>query len=304
MQKDIPLLEGERVVWKSRIGGTTGWGTGVQLLFVFGGMQILGMLMMVPIIDNLLVSIAAYLGLAAAAALGVGWLVFRYRPVFYLSDRHLIRRRFLRAPEITPIEKIRDVRRYIARYYTRYGMREITTNRLILSFPDRNDQLFGPVHDVTGLVDLLNYAVLNHHVDLRALPTVDGSPATAEVRTDLFFALVTASGGMAYGPLFIGPSRLIRFTETLPKTMEQQLLTLIAAPTDPPEIELTVQKLSRRSDAGYVLVVDLAETALKLEGGTLFVTLPKRVQEIDLKAQDADRLGKYLASKRKAHPMR
>ena len=53
-----------------------------------------------------------------------------------------------------------------------------------------------------------------------------------------------------------------------------------------------------------VLVVDLAETGLQIDGTTLKVTLPKRVQEIDLKAQDAERLTRYLASKRKAHPMR
>lgn len=152
--------------------------------------------------------------------------------------------------------------------------------------------------DFEGFWDFLHHGVLARDVDLTALAPLDGAPPPAEKREDLLFVLHTRTGGEAYGPLFIGPTRLIRFTEPLPRLLESTLLTVLASPQSAEQIEPQLGHLIRHPKAGHSLVLELTATPLRVEGTTLLAEREERDEEIELAARDAERAARFLAARK------
>jgi hypothetical protein len=301
---DLKLLPGERLVFCSRAGGAAGYSQLIHIVGIFTFLQMLGTLMMVILTGPAAMGVSSWATLLVAVTLGALWLRHRIRPAFFLSDRRLFQRRMIGGVESFPLEKIRGCQRYIARYWGRYGTREVMTSRLVLRFSEGPDVLFGPVRAVGQLADLVQGGVIERFVDLRALPALDGDPAPAEARGDLFFSLFTATDGATYGPIFIGPTTLLRFTEELSTWLSSQLLTLVAAQARPEEIEEQVLRLSRHPDAGHVTILEIGEVRLHMEGDTLVVLMEGHDKQIELRPRDAARAAKYLLTQRPVHPMR
>src|SRR5262249_53180733 len=151
---------------------------------------------------------------------------------------------------------------------------------------------FGPVKKVEDLAELLHSGVLARYVDLRALPSVDGSPAPAEVRGDLFLAMQTETGGMTYGPLFLGPEKLLRFTDELPEGLKNQLFTLVSQDARPEEIEEQLLRLARHPGARHSTILELGNVKMTITGNALSVQMAERTDVIEMPPRDAERAAK------------
>lgn len=163
---------------------------------------------------------------------------------------------------------------------------------------------FGPVLDFEGVWDLIHYGVLTNTINLSALPALDGGAAPAEKRNDLLLLASTKTDGDEYGPLFIGPTKIIRFTEKLPHLLQSILWTVAASENTPEEMEHHLQQLVRHPQSGHsnVWERDLCNAVVK--GNTLELTTPERVIEMELRPADVTRTAAFVRAWRPAHPMR
>ena len=250
-----PLAEGESINGSSPPGRIVHLRPGNDPRFVMGmffaSFYALGMVITVGVMAGRL----AMGGLLLAVVLAfIGWRRLRAQPAYFLTTHRLYERSLFGGPRVIPLDQITRCHRYLNRVRTRYGgIEELPTDAVVLTFGSGGELRFGPVKDYDGLWDLVQNGVLAKSVDLHALPSLDGTPAPAEGREDLFLALHTRKGAETYGPLFIGPTKLIHFTEPLPRLLEGIFLTVLASPASPEQIEPQLAGLVRHPQAGHSL---------------------------------------------------
>lgn len=295
----IDLVDGEYLIWSSpRSVKTEIVPQQAVGIFIIGFHVCIGMIV--------LVAFTGWPGFAATIATAVGLVLvvrwFRNRPAFFMTNKHLFDAGILFKQKI-PLQSIQGCERYVAEIRTRYGMQRIATDKLVLLSAGQS-VMFGPVRDFEGIWELIHHGVLTSTIQISALPSLDGTPASGEKRTDILFLLSTKTDGDEYGPLFIGPTKIIRFTEKLPSLLERILLTVAAAENTPEEMEHHLQQLVRHPLAGHSNTWERDLCNAAIQGNTLTLTTPERTITMDLRPGDVTRAAAFVRLWRPVHPMR
>ncbi len=224
------------------------------------------------------------------------------RPVFFMTNKHLIDAGIFFKQKI-PLASIRGCKRHVQEVRTRFGFERILTDKVQL-LTGGQTVTFGPVLDFEALWELIHHAVLGNTIQISALPALDGSPAPAEKRNDVLFILSTKTEGDVYGPLLIGPTKIIRFTEKLPSLLERILLTVAAEQISAYEMEAYMLQLVKHPHARHSTVIERDMTAASIQGNELALTTPERVIKMELRPGDVTRTAAFVRMWRPAHPMR
>lgn len=295
----IPLAEGEYIIWSSPRSKTKAISGRMAVgIFFIGFYVFISLVMLVAFTGwpGFIVSALAFVGIV----LFIRW--YRNRPAFFMTNKHLIDAGVIFKQKV-PLASIRGCERYVQEVYTRYGVERVLTDKVLL-LTGGQTITFGPPLDFDGLWELIHHGVLTPTIQISALPSLDGELCPAERRTDVLFLLSSKTDGDEYGPLFIGPSKIIRFTEKLPSMLERILLTVAAASNTPDELEHHVQQLVKHPHAGHSLTFDREMTAASVDGATLTLTAPERVIKMDVRPGDVTRTAAFVRMWRPAHPMR
>lgn len=307
------LEQGERLVWQSKAGGTAGYNQLVVLAAVlilfFGGSSLcslpmvffaardLGIAEVLTGLVNTLVCAGPMVVLIAI------WAIPRFRPSLFLTDRALVQRKLIGGYERHPLNEVAAAERYVAVYHGRYGPRQVVTDRLaiVLQSSTGNRQvLFGPTKDADHLLGLIHNGVMRDWVDLSLLPSVDGAPAAAESQGQFFVCAKSSDDGFDYGPLFIGPRRIVRFTEVLGGDILGRLYTTLGRAPGPGDAEQAVTEILQNPSAGHYLELPREGTHTALDGNRLTLRGPESTHHVELPPRDADRLRDYLTLSRRA----
>ena len=301
MSFGLPLLPGERVLWAGMRGQPTrlpGGAMGCRVAYAYMLLIGFGTLCLVPMIAIRQTRIPALVGIAAIAAAAFAYRRYSQRPAIFVTDRRVMERTIFGVSGVS-IEEIRGYHRRIDKYRDRYGnVTEVATNIVVLVAQHGGVRSIGPVVDYDELTGLLD-GLISRDIDPSKMRGIEGaSPAAAEKREDLFVAVRNRTDGDAYGPLIIGPRGLVRFTERLPIGLEGQLLTTLAQPEAPEDLEARVVFLSRRPDAGHALLLDLSTAELGMDSTSLRVKTPERTLMIQLDDADALRARRVLQARR------
>lgn len=241
--------------------------------------------------------LAAAVGVALGAKLVIRW--FR-RPRYFLTT-HYFRISGWLLSRTFPLAWLTRVDRHQQVVQNAFGSETVDSGKLVLTFSNGVQVIVAP-EDREGLWDLLYGAVLSRSLDLAALPGLDGSAGSAELRPDLFVAKTTFTDGDRYGPLLVGPTRVIRFTEPLPTTLQARLFALIASATNGEAIEALVEtQLARHPDAGHSVVLKRSETSLEFAANTLTIASQGQSKVIALAPADAARCAAFFAPARSAY---
>ncbi|MFO0759635.1 MAG: hypothetical protein U0359_24290 [Byssovorax sp.] len=294
---------GERIIVQSKRGGPAGYGGLMWLGILFGGSQVLGALMFVPMMMS---SDAASPGaqmwimtLLTLVIFGVflgRWILLRTRPAYVITDRRLIGRRLFLPPVAVPLEDVAGAVRVLVQY-TRYGrvVNELLTHRVGIARRSGGMFRIGPIADVDELVSLLQ-GVAHGHIDCKALPDAEGGLAAAEARTDLFYAQKTLTGGLPRGPLFVGPTKVIGFAENFLQMRQYQVLTMVGATRPAEEVEQSVLALAQSDSIGRgrAVIMDREGLTLAVNGAQLALESGEHRVAFNLAEEDAARAAKYL----------
>lgn len=313
-----PLEPGEKVVWQSRGGGPAGWSTWVYVVATLVGLHLCGALAGIPI---LLAAAGAGVGEPSAAATGdgVGWMAAipsllctlvsvgfvgaglfvairpRLRPSYFLTPTRLLAAKIWGGFESWPLARVREARQYVAVYHGRYGeRREVVTNRVELVLDSGAVVRFGPVADVQGFLDLFEHAIATRWIELSALPEIDGALAPGEARGDVLFVARTSTAAMPYGPLFVGPTKVLRFTEVPEAHLLGRLYSLLARPGSAAEAEELVLSTARTGNLGHFVEVERDACRPSVDGTTISLRLGERVEPVAVSQRDADRARAFL----------
>lgn len=306
MVDGLKLEAGERIIFQSKRGGSAGYGGLMWLLILFGGSQICGALMIIPILVGgtsegkgegatqmvVMSVITLVVGLAAVGR----WILLKVRPSYFITDRRLIARRLFLLPVAIELENVASAARVLVQY-TRYGtvVNELLTHRVAVGFHSGGARRFGPIKDADEFTSLLQ-SVAHKVVDCKALPDVNGGLAAAEARSDLFFAQTTQAGGAPRGPLFVGPTKVIAFAEVFFATRLHQVLTIAGASRTPEEVEQSILALAQSAEfgRGRSVVMDREGLHLGMQGNQLLLTSGDNKVAFDLAPPDAERATKYV----------
>lgn len=300
----MPLEEGERVVWEGRQTGVTGASTLWWLGAVAAGFGVLGLFTLPMLLfaglgaaELIVVTVQQLACAAPGIAMALWWLVPRRRVSLALTNQRLLSCSPTGAWSSVWFRQLKAAERYVAVYQSRHGPREVVTDRLQLSVGPQQ-VLWGPTKDADFLLDLLEHAVLSgtRWIDLAMLPDLRGRPAPAETRTDAFVCASSRTQGDLYGPLFIGPTKIVRITETLSGELLGRLYTLLGDPAQDPVAAL--EKVLSHPATGHFTVLDRAKVRPLLDRNRLEVRGEGAEMTADLSTHDADRLRTFLAAKR------
>lgn len=293
----VLLSPGERLVWcsKRRFQPIYSQGQVVGLVMV----SIFLMLLAVPV-AILLFAIAPWLLLLGLLGVGLTTLLLARwyrRPAYYLTTQHFIVASGL-VPRVFELASLTHCTRHQQVVHSRFGRETIETGKLVLRFANGAQPVIAP-QDRDGLWDLLYQGVFSRSIQLGALPALDGTPGAGELRVDLFLAKTTFTEGDTYGPLLIGPTKVIRFTERLPTALTARLYTLAATGTNGEAIEGQIEaELVRHPDAGHTLVLKRAETTLSFANDKLTVSSNGPEKVIEFEPADASRCAQFFAPTR------
>ncbi len=235
-------------------------------------------------------------GLAGAA----GYVVIRprLRPSYFLTPKRVIAHKLFGGEESWALSNVREMRQYIAVYRGRYGsVQEVATNRVQIKLASNAWVTVGPIADMQGLLDLYEHAIGTRWIELDALPAVGGALAPGESRADLLFIGRTKTTGMSYGPLFVGPTRIVRFTEVLEAHQLGRLYTVLGREGTPEEIEELIVSTARGGNFGHFVDVARDEARPAVDGRVLSLRLGERAEPIDVSEADADRARRFFAKK-------
>lgn len=295
----IPLADGEYLIWSSPRSRT----------LKAGPRQVVGFSILFFYLFSSLVVLCAFVGwpgfigfvfFVLGIVVSVRW--YQRRTAFFMTNRHLIDAGIIFKQKI-PLSSIRACERYIQETRTRWGVERVQTDKMrILS--GGQTVMFGPVFDFDGIWQLIHHAVLGNAIKISALPSLDGGTAPAEKRTDLLLVVSTKTDGDVYGLLFIGPTKIIRFTDKLPSLLEGILFTVAAAENSAEEMESHMLQLVKHPQAGHATVLDRDMAAASVEGNELALTGAENVIKIELRPADVTRTAAFVRIWRPAHPMR
>jgi hypothetical protein len=295
------LLAGERVVWAGVHGQPSqlpGGAMGCRIAYAWTLLFMLGAMSIVPLMVFPEARIFALLVVVVIVAGVIAWRSYRKRPAIFVTDQRIVERSLFGNTSVG-IAEVRGYYRRVDKYRDRYGnVTEVATNYVVLVSHAGGQRSIGPVLDYDALTGLLD-GLISRDIDPSKMRGLGGSPpAAAESREDIFVAVDNRTEGDAYGPLVIGPRGLVRFTEKLPIALEGQLLTALARPETPEDLEAKVVFLTRRPDAGHALIVDLSSAELGMDSTTLRLKLKDRTVHIQLGDADAMRARKFLQARR------
>jgi hypothetical protein len=306
MNHGPPLLPGERVLWAGLRGqpvrvATARAGLGLayawMLLCFVVGTGAVPLLLFETTRPYMLAAVVAVLALVVAYR----W--HKKRPAIFVTDRRLVDRSLLGTRSVE-LAAIVTCARQVTHLQERYSGRElgqVASNLLVVGDRAGRGTTLGPVLEYDELSSFVS-GVIARDIDPTTMRGLDGAPAAAERREDIFVAVDNRTDGDPYGLLFLGPRGLLRFTSRPSLAIEGMVLTALAAAGPLEELENRVAFLARRPDAGHVLLVDRTRARLRLTGNTLLVTVPEptptapeRTVSIELRAEDAERARRYLA---------
>ncbi len=289
------------MVWAGARGQPTrlpGGAVGCRIAYAWMLIFVIATMSAFPLMAFRETRIPALLGLAAIVAAVLLYRRHRAKPAIFVTDGRVLERTLFGVSGV-PIADIRGYYRRVDKYRDRYGnVEEVATNIVVLVAHHGGTKSIGPVAEYDELTGLLD-GLISRDIDpskMRGLEPV--TPAAAEAREDLFVAVSNHTEGDLYGPLIIGPRGLVRFTEKLPAGLEGQLLTALAQPESPEDLEARAVFLSRRPDAGHVLLVDLSAAELGMDSTSLRVKTAERTLLVQLGDGDAMRARKFLQARR------
>jgi len=152
----------------------------------------------------------------------------------------------------------------------------------------------GPVAELQGILDLFEHAVATRWIDLASLPEIGGALAPGEQRPDVLFVARTSTAAMSYGPLFIGPRQVLRFTEVPEAHQLARLYTLLARPGSAEEAEELMMATARTGHFGHFVEVTREASRPSVDGTTLSLRLGERLEPVVVSARDAERARVFL----------
>lgn len=309
MVDGLTLEPGERIIFQSTLGGPAGYSGWMWLGILFGGSQLCGLLIWVPLMisgessrsgsGNPSQYIMSALTLLICGAALVRWILMRTKLAYFITDKRLIARRLLLTPVAIDLDNVASAARVLVQY-TRYGRvtNELLTHRVAVAFHSGGYRRFGPIKDADEFVSLLQ-GVAQRSIDCKALPDIHGGPPLAEVRSDLFFARTTKTAGAQRGPIFVGPTKVIGFAEPFFGMLLNQALTIAGASRSPHEIEEQMLAMAQSSSFGKGRAVIMEREGLDLvvEGQQLKLTSGDQAVVFELEAEDAVRAAKSYKSR-------
>jgi hypothetical protein len=306
------LRSGERLLWASAASGTVGYSQWVSVLVVLGFFFVIGpisgaasLLSHLALQDTPIAGLAvvpAVIAPVVVIALLIGaWALPRTRLTHFLTSERLISRNLFGGHTEFPLNQIVGIERLVVVYRTRYGVREVVTDRVVIKLDRGRTAYFGPSKQIDRVEDLIDNGVLTRWVDLNTLPAVAlthlPAPSTPAETHDGFFVCPTSrSHGDLYGPLFVGPRVIVRITEELPFHMLGRLYTTLAGAVDGEAAELLLFEVVRKSTTGHFIELPRASTDFAFDGGkvALIGEVGQRV-DLTLSTEEAQRLRTYAA---------
>ncbi len=308
----VSLRSGERLLWASKASGVTGHSQWVGFLAVFGFFFVLGpisggmSLLTHALLDDtpleMLAMLPALLApFAVIALLLVAWALPRTRLSYFLTSERLIYRKLFGGHGEIALRDIRGIRRLVVVYRSRYGTREVITDRVVIELSSGRTETFGPSKEIGRVEDLIDNGVLTRWVDLDTLPAValtdlPAPPTPAETHEGFFVCPTSRSHGDLYGPVFVGPRVIVRITEELPFHMLGRLYTTLAGAVDGEAAELALFEIVRKSTTGHFTELPRASTDLAFDGNKVAL-IGEVGQQLDLtlSPEAAKRLRAYAA---------
>ncbi len=297
MSYGLPLVQGERVLWAGMRGQPArlpGGAAGCRVAYAWMMLMVFGVLGVVPMMAFSATRIPVIVGVVALVGAALAYRSYSRRPAIFVTNGRVLERTLFGVSGVN-IQEIKGYYRRVDKHRDRYGnVTEVATNVVMLVAHGGGVRGIGPAAEYDALTGLLD-GLISRDIDpakMRALEPA--APAAAETREDLFVAVQNRTDGDVYGPLIIGPRGLVRFTERLPIGLEGQLLTVLAQPVTPEELESKTLFLARRPDAGHALILDLSTAQLGMDSTSLRVKTPERTLLIQLEDADAMRARKFL----------
>lgn len=147
--------------------------------------------------------------------------------------------------------------------------------------------LIGPTLDADRLCELLRL-IARGELDPLHLPTIAGKRTPIEERERALIARAHRIDDMVMGPLFIGPTRVLRAVERLPLAIEADLYRAIASTKNAAKAEKAVREVLSGPDAGFVHDLDRAEANPHFDGDTLVILRAGREERIALPDPDRE----------------
>ncbi|MBK8254236.1 MAG: hypothetical protein IPK82_16405 [Polyangiaceae bacterium] len=296
MLHGLKLASDERLLWASQRGQPTRLPSGALgcrmayayvMLFALGGMVALPLLILPA---TRMYTVPATLVIALIA-----YLLYRrsQKPAIFVTDKRLLDRDLFGTKSIE-LANITAYRRLMNKYRDRYGTQyEVATNTVLVGLRSGAVIPVGPVAEYEELTDFLD-GVISRDIHPTTMRSLDGKPAAAEQREDIFLAVENTTEGDVYGPLFIGPHGLVRFTEKFPLALQGLLLTALARPDSAETLEHTVLAYTKRTGTGHSVVANLDETQIGMDGTSLRITDAQRTFHVQLADHDAMRCRKFI----------
>jgi hypothetical protein len=314
----VPLEPGEGVIVASRGGGGRSYPVWLVLMgmfvgFSFCGTGLMGVLALavlalgpnhgdaegaVSIVVLAATQLPCFalslmlLGLGLAAAI-----VPARAPFYFLTTRRLVVRRVFGRTIALPLDAIASLTRHHAAIPLRFASRtERPTDEIVITMRAGHvprELRVGPIAEAADLLALFEQSRAG--VPLDEAPRLDASSCPAEERPLFFVVPGTRSLGMRYGPTFIGPTIVARFTEPLPLARLTRLYAGLAHAVDAEEAELLVRAAAREPGSGHVLVLDRAAARPTLDGTILTLHAGERRDPLELDPRAADRARAFLA---------
>jgi len=284
---------GERVVWRARKGGV-----------YFRAVRVIAALLpAVPLVSALwfavvrggdldILSVVFAVGLTALFSLGLVLLITP--PIgraYVLTDRRLVRENHFSAPDEVPLEAItRMVEVYAV------GIGRQPTGTIDVRYGQGRRLRLWHVADGQTLLGLVRRGVLERRLDLSSLLDVDAVGAALQ-RLDVFFAEVPS-----WGPVLVGPTRVVRASGAAPPELGRQVLAMLASGAPGAVVEDEMERQAARW--GPPLVVPIDQARLSLSGRVLTLATSQWKDALTLPAGDAPRARAFLAAHAPRHPWR
>lgn len=305
----LVLRPGERALWASRSSGVSGYsqtlvGLAILVLLPFFCVSSSVIRVFEHTVfrgESALIGAASLLLSFAmpALVLVVGLLVWalpRSRTTHLVTSERLVSRGLFGGLEELALADVRAVQRYVVTYRSRYGTREVVTDRLRIDAKGRSAPfLFGPSREIDRVEDLLEHGVLSRWIELGKLPSIDGSIAPAETHEEFFLCASTRTDGERYGPLFVGPRVIVRITEELSYHVLGRLYTLLGDAIDGETAEVLLRDVLRLPDTGHFVEMPRSKTRLELGPGSVVLRHGERTLSVRLSAAELGRLKKIAA---------
>ena len=285
-------LPGERVVWRARKGGVYFWAVRV----------IAALLPVIPLIalgfagvqggDLDVFSVVSALGLTAL--FGLGLVLCMTPPIgraYALTDRRLVRENHFSPPDEVPLEAIAGM----VEVYS-VGIGRQPTGTIDVRYGQGRRLRLWHVADGQTLLGLVRRGVLERRLDLSSLLDVDAVGAALQ-RLDVFFAEVPT-----WGPVLVGPTRVVRASGAAPPELGRQVLAMLVSGAPGAVVEDEMERLAARW--GPPLVVPMDQARLILSGRVLTLATSQWRDALTLRASDVPRARAFLAAHAPRHPWR